>query len=381
MKNNVDVAKIMEEILQKVEQQYGASYEGALSQTLERKNEELAPLVKRVHALDGIHLRIPPYADKKPIVAKLMTMISRVTSKLTRFINFQQNEVNNKVATSLDIIQESTDEIALWSRGIEARLALLERSAGAGVGDNGKAEPVKIKESFDEETYLAFEEQHRGNQEEIRRRQQYYLDVYVKNWLAEDMQGDILDLGCGRGEWLDILRDNGYQAIGIDLNKESLNVCRKKDLKVICMDAIEYVRSQPDESVRMITSFQMIEHLELPQLLSLFQELGRVVKKGGVIIMETPNPCNLQVGAASFYLDPTHVRQLHPEFVRFLAQTSGFGQVEIAYPRQDDAEQWWNGLMQEETTDIRDSVCFQAVVNELKRTIWSSADYAIVAKK
>lgn len=381
MKNNVDVAKIMEEILQKVEQQYGSSYEGSLSQTLEKKNEELAPLVKRVHALDGIHLRIPPYANKKPIVAKLMTMISRVTSKLTRFINFQQNEVNNKVATSLDIIQESTDEIALWSREIEARLALLERSAGAGVGDNGKAEPVKIKESFDEETYLAFEEQHRGNQEEIRRRQQYYLDVYVKNWLAEDMQGDILDLGCGRGEWLDILRENGYQAMGIDLNKESLNECRKKDLKVMCMDAIAYVKSLPDESVRMITSFQLIEHLELPQLLSLFQELGRVVKKGGVIIMETPNPCNLQVGAASFYLDPTHVRQLHPEFVRFLAQTSGFGQVEIAYPRQDDAEQWWNGLMQEETTDIRDSVCFQAVVNELKRTIWSSADYAIVAKK
>ena len=158
MKNNVDVAKIMEEILQKVEQQYGSSYEGSLSQTLEKKNEELAPLVKRVHALDGIHLRIPPYANKKLIVAKLMTMISRVTSKLTRFINFQQNEVNNKVATSLDIIQESTDEIALWSREIEARLAMLERSAGAGVGDNGKAEPVKIKESFDEETYLAFEE-------------------------------------------------------------------------------------------------------------------------------------------------------------------------------------------------------------------------------
>lgn len=376
MKNNVDVAKIMEEILREVEQQYGAGYEGSLPETLEKKNEEMAPLVKRIHALDGIHLRIPPYANKKPPVAKLMTMISRVTSKLTRFINFQQNEVNNKVATSLDIMQENMGEIALWSREMEKRLALLERSGTVGVAS---AKTAKV--SFNDKTYLAFEEQHRGNQEEIHRRQQYYLDTYVKSWLDKDMSGGILDLGCGRGEWLDILRENGYQALGIDLNRESLNECQKKNLKVICMDAISYIRSLPEESVRMITSFQLIEHLEMPQLLSLFQELGRVVKKGGVIIMETPNPCNLQVGAASFYLDPTHVRQLHPEFVRFLTEQSGFRQIEIAYPEQNNAEEWWNSVASEETTDIQESVCFQAVLNELKRTIWSSADYAIVAKK
>lgn len=377
MKNNVDVAKIMEEILEEVEQQYGVGYEGSLSQTLEKKNEEMAPLIKRVHALDGIHLRIPPYADKKPPVAKLMTLISRVTSKLTRFINFQQNEVNNKVATSLDILQENMEEIARWSREMEARLAYLERCGAAdtaGVGPTAKA-------SFDEGTYLAFEEQHRGKQEEIRRRQQYYLDTYVKSWLDKDMPGDILDLGCGRGEWLDILRENGYQAMGIDLNRESLNECQKKGLKAICMNAISYVKSLPEESVRMVTSFQLIEHLEMPQLLSLFQELGRVVKKGGIIIMETPNPCNLQVGAASFYLDPTHVRQIHPEFARFLTEQSGFRQIEIAYPEQNSAEEWWNSVASEDTTDIQKSVCFQAVLNELRRTIWSSADYAIVAKK
>lgn len=332
-----------------------------------------------MHALDGIHLRIPPYADKKPLAAKLMKSISRVTSKLTRFINFQQNEVNNKVATSLDIIQESTEEIALWSNMIEARLAMLER--GAGAGGNGGTEQAGARETFDEATYLAFEEEHRGKQEEIRRRQQFYVDRYVKTWLEEDMRGDILDLGCGRGEWLDILRENGYQAVGIDLNKKSLEECRKKHLKVVCADAIAYLKSLPDESVRLLTSFQLIEHLELPQLINLFYELGRVVKKGGLIIMETPNPCNLQVGAASFYLDPTHVRQLHPEFVQFLTSRNGFSQIEIAYPEEDKAEQWWNSLIQEETTDIQDSVCFRAVVNELKRTIWSSADYAIVAKK
>lgn len=374
MKNNVDVAKIMEEILQEVEQQYGVGYEGGLSQTLEKKNEEMAPLVKRIHALDGIHLRIPPYGNKKPLVAKLMTMISRVTSKLTRFINFQQNEVNNKVATSLDIMQENMEEIAFWSREMEARLAFLESNGTAGIG-------AVAKTSLDEKTYLAFEEQHRGDQEEIRRCQRYYMETYVKNWLDKDMSGDILDLGCGRGEWLEILRENDFQALGIDLNRESLNECRRKGLKVIYRDAISYVKSLPDESVRMITSFQLIEHLEMPHLLSLFQEMGRVVKKGGIIIMETPNPCNLQVGAASFYLDPTHVRQLHPEFVRFLTEQSGFSQIEVAYPKQNKTEEWWNSLTQEETTDIQESVCFQAVLNELRRTIWSSADYAIVAKK
>lgn len=375
MKNNVDVAKIMDEILEKVEQQYGVGYESSLSQALDRKNEELSPLVKRIHALDGIHLRIPPYGNKKPFVAKCMRFISRITSKLTRFINFQQNEVNNKVATSLDIIHESTDEVALWSKEVEARLALLERSVSAG-GEKGGSTA-----SIDAETYLAFEERYRGRQEEIRQHQQFYLDKYVKIWLEEGMQGEIVDLGCGRGEWLDILQENGYQAIGIDLNEKSLGECRKKNLRVVCRDAITYVKSLPDGSVRMATSFQLIEHLELPQLVVLFEELVRVVKKDGIIIMETPNPCNLQVGAASFYLDPTHVRQLHPEFVRFLAEKSGFGQVEIVYPEQDKADRWWESLMGEDTTGIQESACFRAVVNELKRTMWSSADYAVVAKK
>lgn len=377
MRNNVDVAKIMEEILQNVEQQYGAGYEGSLSQALEKKKEELEPLVKRIHALDGIHLRIPPYRDKGPVAGRLMKMISRITSKLTRFINFQQNEVNNKVATSLDILQESTEEIAFWSREIEARLSLLERNGASAGGSSQQT----VKESFDQETYLAFEEQHRGDQEEIRRRQQYYLDSYVKEWMGENVQDEALDLGCGRGEWLDILRENGYKALGIDLNDASLGECRKKGLRVMQMDAVGYLKSLPDESVSMITSFQLIEHLELSQLLVLFREMGRTVKKGGIIIMETPNPCNLQVGAASFYLDPTHVRQLHPEFVRFLAEKNGFSRIEVVYPEQHKTEEWWDSLIQEETTDIQESACFRAVVNELKRTIWSSADYAIVAKK
>lgn len=383
MKNNVDVAKIMEEILQDVEEQYGIGYEGSLSKVLTEKNEEMTPLIKRIHALDGIHLRIPPYTNKGRFAAKIMTMISRVTSKLTRFINFQQNEVNNKVATSLDILQESSEEIALWSKEIEARLKHLEGKSSL---DNGKSgnkptEIQSIRNSFDSDLYLAFEEQHRGNQEEIRRRQQFYLDNYVKIWLNPDLQGDIIDLGCGRGEWLEILQENGYQALGIDMNDASLGECRKKNLKVSHADAVEYMKLLPDNSVRMITSFQLIEHLELSQLLILFREMGRVLKKGGIIIMETPNPCNLQVGAASFYLDPTHVRQLHPEFIRFLAEKNGFDEIEVVYPEQNKAEEWWDSLSQEETTDIQQSACFRAVVSELRRTIWSSADYAIVAKK
>ncbi|MCI9072818.1 MAG: class I SAM-dependent methyltransferase [Lachnospiraceae bacterium] len=379
MKNNVDVAKIMEEILQEVEEQYGAGYEGSLSQTLSKKSEELTPLVKRIHALDGIHLRIPPYADKKPFAAKLMTMISRVTSKLTRFINFQQNEINSKVATSLNILQESSDEIALWSKEMEARMSMLEKNMSS-LLQGGNDRPAPAGKSFDGQTYLAFEEQYRGDQEEIRRRQQQYLH-YVKNWLEEDLQGDIIDLGCGRGEWLDILQADGYYATGIDLNEKSLEECRRKKLHVLQGDAITYLKTLPDKSVRLLTSFQLIEHLELESLLILFRELGRVVKKGGLIIMETPNPCNLQVGAASFYLDPTHVRQLHPEFVRFLAAQSGFERIEVVYPEQDKAEQWWNSVIREETTDIQESACFQAIVNELRRTIWSSADYAVIAKK
>ena len=139
----------------------------------------------------------------------------------------------------------------------------------------------------------------------------------------------ILDAGCGRGEWLDLLREQHLQASGVDLNRVLLAICRERGLPVEEADAIEYLRSLPEASLGAVTAFHLIEHLPLPRLLDLLDAAVRALKPGGVAVFETPNPNNIFVSSRYFYLDPTHRHPIPPQLGRFLAEARGLRRVEI----------------------------------------------------
>lgn len=171
--------------------------------------------------------------------------------------------------------------------------------------------------------YLEFENRHRGSREEIRRRLSVYLPYVVEAGVGTTAR-PILDLGCGRGEWLELLKENGYTARGVDMNIPMMSACIELGLEVVESDAIAYLRSLPDRSLGMVTGFHIIEHLPFPMLLELMSELYRVLQDGGLVVMETPNPGNIQVGGCHFYTDPTHRRPLPSALTGFIFEHAGF---------------------------------------------------------
>lgn len=174
--------------------------------------------------------------------------------------------------------------------------------------------------------YRAFEDRHRGSREAIQQRQRAYLSFLAP--LARLLPGPTLaDLGCGRGEWLELVRAEGWSASGVDLDEGMLAACREIGLDVRREDAVSFLQGLPDASVAAVTAFHVVEHLPFDLLHALTAQALRVLRPGGLLILETPNPENLVVGSSAFYMDPTHARPLPPPLLAFLPEFHGFARV------------------------------------------------------
>lgn len=180
----------------------------------------------------------------------------------------------------------------------------------------------------DEAFYVAFEDRFRGTREDIKQRVSIYLPI-VRAAGAGVAEAPVLDVGCGRGEWLELLREEQLQARGVDVNPVAVAGCRARGLDVVAADALDHLRALPDASLGAISAIHVIEHMPFAQLVELFDQAHRVLRPAGAAIFETPNPENLVVGACNFYYDPTHERPLPPEPLRYILESHGFERVEI----------------------------------------------------
>ena len=174
--------------------------------------------------------------------------------------------------------------------------------------------------------YRAFEERHRGPRKLIRSRLQVY-QPFITPLLGIYQPANAIDLGCGRGEWLELLQDTGFAPHGVDLDAGMLAACTERGLPVTQGDALSHLQSLDDASQCIVSGFHIAEHLTFDHLKALVQQAFRVLKAGGLLILETPNPENLVVGASNFYLDPTHLRPLPPPLLSFLPEYHGFARV------------------------------------------------------
>ena len=173
----------------------------------------------------------------------------------------------------------------------------------------------------------------RGERETLKKDLEAYLSLLKESGVTKE----ILDLGCGSGTWLEMLKESGFQARGVETNHSLVEVGSKRGLEIQVGDAVEYLREQPDLSLQVVTAFHLLEHFEFQELFQLLVEIRRVLKPGGLVILETPNPKNLVVGACNFYADPTHRRPLFPETLQFLLKRLGFVRTRIDYlhPAED----------------------------------------------
>jgi SAM-dependent methyltransferase len=175
--------------------------------------------------------------------------------------------------------------------------------------------------------YTEFEACFRGARDDIRERLKIYLPYLAH--VEPRSASRVVDIGCGRGEWLELLGMQGIRAAGIDLNGEMVQTCRERGLDAECTDAIAYLMQQPEGSLAAVTGFHIIEHLPFDQLVALYDAALRALHPDGVIIFETPNPENISVGACSFYYDPTHLHPIAPAVAEFIARQRGFARTEV----------------------------------------------------
>jgi len=182
--------------------------------------------------------------------------------------------------------------------------------------------------------YRAFEDRYRGSRDIIKDRLRAYAR-FTDPLLELAGRPAALDLGCGRGEWLELLGERGFDASGVDLDEGMLAACRERGLAASHGDALAALRARPDASLALVSAFHLVEHLPFDLVRELIAEALRVLQPGGLLIMETPNPENLTVGATSFYLDPSHLHPLPPGLLGFAAEHAGFARQRIVRLQED----------------------------------------------
>ena len=175
---------------------------------------------------------------------------------------------------------------------------------------------------MNDDFYVAFEEKFRCSEELIKERQKKYLKFINPLKILKD-EVKALDIGCGRGEWISLLNENGFNARGIDINESMVKVASQKGLNAAVNDALGELKSLDENSLDIITAFQVVEHIKFDDVLELIKEAKRVLAPCGILILETPNPENIMVGTQWFYLDATHKNPIPCELLSFATHYYG----------------------------------------------------------
>ena len=311
-------ARALEAVLQELEWQTNRSQELETELQRERSN--------RQEAVDAAIARTE-------IVARQLGSAERQWDSA-----LERERVDRQVA--VDAANARTEDLRLRAlprmdgeiARLRAQQTVLEERIARLIRTTAPAIPVEARheESLHDTDALFAElaDEFRGNREDIKERLAFYLPKLVETGIGSEAM-PVLDVGCGRGEWLELLAENGLKAAGLDLNRVVLEICRERGLNVMEADAIDYLRGLPEGSLGGVTAFHLIEHLELPQLLDFLEAVRHALKPGGIAIFETPNPNNLLVSSRYFYLDPSHRHPIPPLLGKFLAEARGFERVEI----------------------------------------------------
>jgi 2-polyprenyl-3-methyl-5-hydroxy-6-metoxy-1,4-benzoquinol methylase len=213
--------------------------------------------------------------------------------------------------------------------------------------------------------YSDFEQRFRGNEEEIKEKLKQYLPIFSDH-------DSILDIGCGRGEFVELLAEQGKTVKGIDISESMLKIAEEKGLPCRKHDALAFLKDQDAQCLGGIFSAQVIEHFPPEYLRDVVNESFRVLKNGSPILLETINPLCLFALSNIYFLDTTHQKPLHPEYMRYLLESSGFSQVEVLYPEALADER-----LEEITPEHPLARAFNTNVDKLNHLLFSSPNYAI----
>jgi len=294
---------------------------------------------KRFNAalVDHVNRNVAAHQDAQQTIAALLDLARGEFEALARFesllVQYLQAitlyvDTKDRSAGGADLRERLTlieQRIAALKRELDAtaRPAPSRSASSEGVSpdrDGGEA----FGGNLDSVTYVGFEDRFRGSQDEIRSRLDDYMSIL-------GTAADVVDVGCGRGELLDLLRQRGVSARGIDVNQAMVELCRARGLNVEQADALSYLGRQADASIGGLAAIQVVEHFEPRYLVRFLETAFHKLRPSAAIVLETINPACWMAFFETYIRDLTHQRPLHPDTLRYLVQASGFSNVDVRY--------------------------------------------------
>jgi SAM-dependent methyltransferase len=343
------------------QERFNAALVRLLNGHLDRTARFNARLSELAGALVHYAQRVEPVMDARDLmsVAGAPTRADLVLEALDRKVD--------SMGQRLDGLSALRDRVEVLSEQVRALRGSLEAAAPA-----PEVAPAAARAVADS-VYTAFENRFRGSREDIRARQTDYAELF--RGLAP-----IVDLGCGRGEFLDLLRAQGSEARGVESNANAVRECRERGLDVVHGDLVEFLRGQGASSLGGVFAAQVAEHLPAPTLTALLSDAHRAIRPGGLLVLETVNPTSALAFLDHFIRDLTHERPLHPETLRFLAAAAGFSDVriEMRSPVPDAArlrQVPGPGLPRTAVEALNENVA------RLNALLFAPLDYALVARR
>ncbi|MEK6690226.1 MAG: class I SAM-dependent methyltransferase [Nitrospirota bacterium] len=275
------------------------------------------------------------------------------------------------------------DSFNIQQRKLEEILSGLKRAQEAGlrIRDSGLQTPDSGLQTntviLDDKSYLLFEERYRGTREDVKEKQSIYVDYFKYG-------GRVLDLGCGRGEFLELLKEKGIDSYGIDTNELTVSLCKEKGLDVMKADGLSHLMSLQDDSLGGVFAAQVVEHLEPGNLIEMVRLSYKKLKVGATFIAETINPLCLTTFSGPFYFNLTHIKPIHPQALVFLMEMAGFRNVEIKYtspyPEEMKLQQvdFFHNLRKFEDAFLN---IINNNINRLNELLYGYQEYAVICRK
>ena len=319
----------------------GPPDERGLSRIVHHKRWELfAPVFQRQTEFNSTLVQIlNGYLEQ---TAALHTRLAQVTSTLVQYLQHvlpvmdARDRVSSALATTrAELVLEAFDRRQeSLGRRLEGLLALRDRvevlseemsairSTLAADAPPPAAAAGAAARAAEDAHYVAFENRFRGQRADLRERLAGYVELF-------DFLAPVVDLGCGRGEFLELLREKGIAARGVEGNAQAVAVCRANKLDVVEGDLVDFLRAQPARSLGGVFAAQVVEHLPPAVLQAMLAEAHRALRPAGRLVLETVNTRSV-IGFLEVYLrDLTHCTPLHPETLSFLAAAQGFTEVRV----------------------------------------------------
>jgi SAM-dependent methyltransferase len=213
-----------------------------------------------------------------------------------------------------------------------------------------------------------FEEAFRGSRDEM-------LDRYRDVAERLDGYGPVLDVGCGRGEFLELLAEVGVEASGVDIDGDVVKAAAGRGLQVTEDDALRHLAAVENRSLGGMVLIQVIEHFSAQEIVDFVALAADKLRPGGRVFVETVNPQSLYVFAHALFLDPTHMRPVHPAYLAFLFREAGFDKVDIEWRSPPPAED----VLEPAPDDMPAAAAYNANVKRLNELLFAPQDYLIAA--